>query len=70
MEFLNHKSWKTSGAGFAAILVAVGSAITAVTDNDPTTNIDIGALTAALLAGIGLIFARDNNKSSEDVGSK
>jgi hypothetical protein len=70
MDFFKHNSWKTSGAGIAAILVAVGSAITAVTDNDPTTSIDVGALIAALMAGIGLIFARDNNKSSEDIGSK
>lgn len=64
---LNKKSWKTTGAGVAAILVAVGAAIKAITDGDATTNIDIGALVAAVMAGVGLICARDNDKSSEDV---
>jgi len=70
MEFLKHKSWKTSGTGLAVILIAVGTAITSITDNDPTTTIDIGSLVAALLAGFGLLFARDNNKSSEEIGVK
>jgi hypothetical protein len=67
MEFLNNRSWKTTGAGLSAILIAVGSAIKALTDNDPATTIDIGALAAALMAGIGLIFARDNDKTSKQV---
>lgn len=67
MDFLNNRSWKTTGAGLSAILIAVGSAIKALTDNDPATTIDVGALAAALLAGIGLIFARDNDKTSKQV---
>ena len=70
MEYLKHKSWKTSGTGLAVILIAVGTAITSITDNDPTTTIDIGSLVAACLAGFGLLFARDNNKSSEQIGVK
>ena len=67
MKFFETTSWKTTGAGFSAILIAVGSALKALTDNDPTTTVDVGALAAALLAGIGLIFARDNDKSSKQV---
>ena len=67
MDFLNNRSWKTTGAGLSAILIAVGSAIKALTDNDPATAIDVGALAAALMAGIGLIFARDNDKTSKQV---
>lgn len=63
-------SWKTTGAGIGAILVAIGSAISALTDNDPGTTIDIGALSAAIVAGIGLIFARDNDKSSKTLKVK
>jgi len=59
-DALNSKSWKTTGAGIAAILVAVGAALTAFTDNDPATVPDYAALLAACLAGIGLIFAKDN----------
>lgn len=64
---LNNKSWKTTAAGIAAILVAIGTAVKSLADGDPTTNIDIGSLVAAVMAGVGLICARDNDKSSEDV---
>lgn len=59
-EALQGKSWRTTGAGIAAIMVAGGAALTALTDNDPTTKPDFPALIAALIAGIGLIFARDS----------
>ena len=62
------KSWKTSAAGIGAILVAVGSALSSMFDNDPTTVADWGAVVAAVIAGIGLLAARDNDKSSKDVG--
>lgn len=62
------KSWKTSAAGIGAILIAVGSALTATFDGDPATVADWGAVVAAVIAGIGLIAARDNDKSSQDVG--
>ena len=55
------KSWKTTGAGFAAIVVAAGAILTALTDNDPATNPDWAALVAAAIAGIGLICAKDDN---------
>lgn len=67
---LTSGSWKTSGAGIAAILVASGAALKALTDGDPATTVDFAALLAAVIAGVGLIFARDNNKSSEQVGAK
>ncbi len=67
---LTNKNWKTSGAGIAAILVAAGSALTALTDGDPATQVDFASLAAAIIAGIGLLFARDGDKSSEAVGAK
>jgi hypothetical protein len=62
-EAIKNSSWKTTGAGIAAILVAVGSVLTALTDNDPLTVPDWGALSAAVIAGVGLIFAKDNKKA-------
>ena len=62
------KSWKTTTAGIGAILVAVGSALSSMFDNDPATVADWGAVVAAVIAGIGLLAARDNDKSSQDVG--
>lgn len=53
------KNTKTTIAGIGAILVAVGGALRALFDNDPTTNIDIPAVIAAVSAGIGLIAAKD-----------
>ena len=50
---------KTTLAGIGAILVAVGAALKATFDGDPSTNFDITATVTALSAGIGLILAKD-----------
>lgn len=63
-------SWKTSALGLSAILIAGGAYLNAAYDNDPATIPDTAALVAAVLAGIGLLFARDNTKSSKAVGVK
>jgi hypothetical protein len=57
------KNTKTTLAGLGAILVAVGGALKASFDNDPTTNLDIAATIAAVTAGIGLIMAKDAEKT-------
>lgn len=72
-------SWKTTAMGIAVeigylgqFLNAASQGVTAIFDGDPTTSPDwIAMKTSAALvaAGFGLIFARDNNKSSEDVGA-
>ena len=64
------KSWKTTVMGVCAILTAVAGAVKLLVDNDPATNPDWTAVCAAVAAGIGLIAARDNGVSSEDVGVK
>lgn len=66
---LSMKSWKTSIMGIAALLVAIGSALKALLDGDPTTVVNIDAVIAAL-AGLGLLAARDNNVTSEQAGAK
>jgi hypothetical protein len=53
------KNTKTTLAGVGAILVAVGGALRAVFDGDPSTNLDIASTIAAVTAGIGLIMAKD-----------
>ena len=57
------KNTKTTLAGVGAILVAVGGALRAAFDNDPTTNLDIASTIAAVTAGIGLIMAKDAEKT-------
>lgn len=63
-------SWKTTIAGIAAAIATIASAVGATFDNDPSTVADWGIVTAALAAAYGLIKARDNDKTSEDVGAK
>lgn len=64
-------SWKTTLCG---ILGAIAGAITLVAqpmlDADPNTVPQWGTFAAAAAAALGLVFARDNDKSSEDVGAK
>jgi hypothetical protein len=62
-------SWKTTSAGIAAVL---GGLVTLYFSYKAGT-LNEGSITAAvtaILGGLGLIFARDNDKSSEDVGAK
>jgi hypothetical protein len=63
------KSWKTTVAGIAAIVAALGTALVALFDADPLTLPDWGAVAAAVMAGIGLIAARDNGVTSEKAGA-
>lgn len=64
------KSWKTTTAGIGTILAALGAALSAQFDADPLTVANWGAVITAITAGVGLILARDNDKSSEDAGVK
>ena len=64
------KSWKTTVFGICAILTALAGAVKLLVDGDPATNPDWTAVIAAVAAGIGLVAARDNKVSSEDVGIK
>ena len=63
-------SWKTTAAGIGAILIASGTLIQAIFDGNPATVPNYEAVIASLIAGIGLIFARDNDVSSEKAGAK
>jgi hypothetical protein len=56
------KNTKTTLAGIGAILVAIGGALNALFDNDPTTSFDATVTIAAVTAGLGLIMAKDAEK--------
>lgn len=63
-------SWKTSLCG---LLTIAASAITLIAipllDADPLTVPNYTTFVAALTAGIGLLLARDNDKTSAAVGA-
>ena len=61
------KSWKTTAAGVVGIVVAVGSAALVWLKTGAVP--DFGPVVAAVTAGVGLIAARDNDKTSEQVGA-
>jgi hypothetical protein len=52
----------TTIAGIGSILVAVGALLTALFDGDPATLPDYATAVAAILAGVGLIMAKDAKK--------
>ena len=52
----------TTVAGIGSILVAVGAVLTALFDGDPLTVPDYATAVAAILAGVGLIMAKDAKK--------
>lgn len=64
------KSWRTTLCG---VLMIVSSAISLIAmpllDADPLTVANYEAFVAAVIAGIGLIAARDNGVSSEAAGA-
>ncbi len=64
------KSWKTTAAGIAAIIAAVALALSHQFDTDPTTVADWSAVITALTAGVGLVLARDNDRTSEQAGAR
>ena len=64
------KSWKTTAAGIAAIVAAVALAISHQFDTDPATIADWSAVITAMTAGVGLVLARDNDKTSEQAGAR
>jgi hypothetical protein len=49
-------NWKTTAAGVGAILVAVGTVVSGLAHG---TSVDWSACIAAVMAGIGLIAAKD-----------
>lgn len=52
----------TTMAGIGSILVAIGALLTALFDGDPATSPDYATAVAAIVAGIGLVFAKDAKK--------
>lgn len=70
-------SWKTTLSGIVSLIAGIGGVVIAVLGGATVDEIDWSALAAtvaggvaAIGTGIGLILARDNDKSSESAGAK
>ena len=65
------RSWYTTTGGICCIVIAIATGVKNLVDNDPATTIDIQTIITSLgffFPGLIGIWARDNGKSSEDVG--
>jgi len=63
-------SWKTTVCGILSILATIITLIAIpLIDSDPLTVPNWTAAGAAVMAGVGLILARDNSKTSEAAGA-
>lgn len=60
-------SWKTSMLGIAGLLTTVTDVLVALANGQP---IDWMRAATAVSVSVGLLYARDNNKTSEDVKAK
>jgi hypothetical protein len=53
-------NWKTSVTGILTVLISVASILKAFLDGTPIT--DFATHVAAIIAGLGLVFAKDASK--------
>lgn len=59
------KNRNTTALGIIAIVVALSGCAQAIFDGDAATNPDWAACVAAVMSGIGLIFAKDGKTGSQ-----
>ena len=64
------KSWQTSASAIIAAVIIVLTAGQALLDGNPETSPNWNLVVTEIVLAIGLLRARDNNKTSEDVGVK
>lgn len=68
---MNFVSWKTTIAGIVLICTGVGAIGKFLNDillGHPVSFEEVGVAVVSISSGIGMIFARDNDKSSQDAG--
>lgn len=63
-------SWKTTAVAVLLVVDAIGHSAMALLDSDPLTNPDWNTVVMLMVAAVGLFFARDSDKSSQDAGIK
>lgn len=63
-------SKKTTWAGVLQFLAIVATQVGFLFDADAATNPEWSLIVASFITLVGLLFARDNDVSSEDAGAK
>lgn len=56
------KSWKTTTAGVLSAIIAIGTAVLAMIDDDPSTVADWTVVAASVVTAIGFFTAKDGDK--------
>lgn len=62
-------SWQPKMFAVLGLITALANAAKALMDNDPSTNVDIPMIMSQVAVCVGLFTARQDNKSSEQVGA-
>jgi lysylphosphatidylglycerol synthetase-like protein (DUF2156 family) len=68
--FAGMKNWKTTTAAIAAAVSAIAGAVVAITDSDPDTVANWSEVVPLVIFAVGLLFARDADKTSQSSGAK
>lgn len=67
---LKNKNWKTTLAGIGVLLASIGMAMQSHFDSNAETVVSWEVLFASVAGGIGLIFAKDGDKSTAQLSKK
>ena len=62
------QSWKTTIIAFFGVIIAVMNQLTAMWDANPATVADWQSVFPAIIALVGLVFAKDHAKSDPSTG--
>lgn len=69
VSFLTGKSWKTTTFSVTSVLTTILTLIVnPLVDNDPNTNPMWSEAIPVIIAGLGLLFARDDKVTSKSKG--
>jgi len=69
VSFLKGKSWKTTTFSVTSVLTTILTlVVNPLLDNDPNTNPMWAEAIPVIIAGLGLLFARDDKVTSKDKG--
>lgn len=69
-KLMKKKSWKTTLFGSGGLVAVWLPVILALVDGDPATAPNFNLAISVTIPALGLLFARDNDVTSEQAGAK